>query len=156
MNLKNQGTCAEITSENPIEAKALLTASMASYSPRSAGHTQTEDRLLILNESEADEFSAGVLRDVRLSKQDKWSICKLIACWLSGEITDEASAAPYRESLEAIRKLTCEVPIMNSDVETGFERRPELEQYRCELNKLILAIREQASTALALAQKEEA
>lgn len=65
---------------------------MRSYSPRSAGIMPNDDRMVILCENEAEEFSAGVLRDVELSKRDKWAICKLIACWLSGEVTDEATA----------------------------------------------------------------
>lgn len=92
MHIKNQGSCAELSSEDLMESQALLAASMSSYSPRSAGITLGGERMLILNESEAGEFTAGVLRDVRLTKVDKWAICKLIACWLSGEVTDEAFA----------------------------------------------------------------
>ena len=92
MKLKNVKSCAELRSENPHEAQALLVASMASYSPRAAGLMQNHDRLLIITTHEAEEFSAGVLRDVRIDKTDKWAIAKLIAAWLSGEITDEASA----------------------------------------------------------------
>lgn len=91
MNLKNRGHCADLRSENPLEAQALLTASMASYSPRVAGIMPNDDRMMVLARAEAEEFTSGVLRDVRLESRDKWAISKLIACWLSDEITDEGA-----------------------------------------------------------------
>lgn len=92
MNIRNLKTCAELRSENPVEAVTLLMASMSSYSPRAAGVMPNDDSMIVLNQDEAEEFSAGVLRDVRIASPEKWAIGKLIACWMSGEIADEASA----------------------------------------------------------------
>ena len=93
MNLKNLTTCAELRSEDSIESKALFIATRRSYSPRACGLMPNNDRMVVLLPEEAEEFSAGVLRDVEISQQDKWAIAKLIACWLSGEIKDEAYAS---------------------------------------------------------------
>ena len=64
---------------------------MRSYSPRSAGLMMGDDWMICLTKPESEEFTAGVLRDVDLSIVDKWAIAKLLACWCSGEIKDEAA-----------------------------------------------------------------
>lgn len=92
MTLKNQGNCCEITSDCQIEANQLLQWSMRSYSPRAAGLTRSGSQLLILNESEAAEFVAGVLRDIDGNKHDRWAITKIIGEWLTGAATDEVYA----------------------------------------------------------------
>lgn len=49
------------------------------------------DYRIVLSRDEAEQFSHDVLRDVRPYDQTKLAIAKLVACWLSGEIKDEAS-----------------------------------------------------------------
>lgn len=93
MRLKNcDNVSAYLTGDNDFESRTLLTASMAEYSPRAALLDPHDNRVLILLPDEAEKFAHGALRDDRLDSIDKWAISKLIACWLSGEITDEAIA----------------------------------------------------------------
>jgi len=92
MRLKNLKTCGELRSDNPIEAQALFSATRRSYSARASGLMPNEDQCVVLLPEEAEEFASGILRDVSVTTHCKWQACKLIACWLSGEITDEAVA----------------------------------------------------------------
>lgn len=92
MHLKNQGTCAELSSETPIETQSLMRWTQRSYSPRASGLLPSDCHMVILNESEAAEFVSGVLRDVDGNKHDRWAVAKLVGEWLIGNIPDEAYA----------------------------------------------------------------
>jgi len=92
MRLKNKGYVCEIRSENPVETADLLRAGMRSYCARASLITIDDCRHLTLKSDECEEFSSGVLRDIDVSNHGKWQLAKLIACWKSGEITDEAIA----------------------------------------------------------------
>lgn len=92
MRLKNRNTCCDLRSENPHETSDLLTASIRSYSPRVAAITIDDCRELVITRDECQEFASGVIRDVDISSHGKWQLAKLIACWASNEITDEAIA----------------------------------------------------------------
>lgn len=60
------------------------------------------------------------------------------------EMNTESLIAAFK----AIDKLTCSCPCMSREVQAHFERNPEPDAYRVELNTLILAIRQQAREAL--------
>lgn len=91
MKLTNQGNTAVLSSENPIETRTLFEIGGRSYSPRTSGLLPNDERAIYISRDEAEALAHSVQRDDTLNKGDKWAISKLIACWLSGEITDEAS-----------------------------------------------------------------
>lgn len=92
MTLTNLKTSAEIRSDNPLEAAALFRSTRRSYSARSSGLMPNDDQCVVLLPQEAEEFAAGILRDIDIPSCDKWKVCKLVACWLSGEISDQGNA----------------------------------------------------------------
>ena len=93
MRLKNCKLSAYLQAEGVYESVDLLRASMAPYSPRAAGLDVQGYRILILMPDEAEALRHEVLRDDRLDPRNRWAICHLLACWLSGEIVDEAVAS---------------------------------------------------------------
>jgi len=52
------------------------------------------------------------------------------------------------EKLKEIDRITCNAPIMDRDVQKAFAHNPELEDYRVELCKLIISVRELARTGV--------
>ena len=52
-------------------------------------------------------------------------------------------------ALKAVDHLSCNAPCMSREVQAHFERNPGADEYRMELNALILAMREQARAAIA-------
>lgn len=93
MRLKNCKLSAYLQAETVYESVDLLRASMSTYSPRAAALDVQGYRTLILLPDEAEALRHEVLRDDRLRPENRWAICHLLACWLSGEIVDEAIAS---------------------------------------------------------------
>lgn len=85
MILKNLFPIAEVRSQEPLETQALLSASMRSYSPRSAGIMPDDSRMLVLGLKEIPEFIKGLSRDVTISDGYRRVITAALSDFLAGK-----------------------------------------------------------------------
>lgn len=63
-------------------------------------------------------------------------------------ITEANHRAELVEALQNIDVLTRRVALMSNVVQATFDRNPDAEKYRCEINGLILEIRSQSTVIL--------